>query len=214
MDLESIVRLATPHRMAELRLQSDPYWNKINAEKQQFYRNEALRYGQIAIDKYRELHSDATIQALCSEYRVTVKYADVSTESPVQPMVHSSMRRITIDRDHLLQTIEWLQSIGLAVTQNQWLMAIVLRGFYPFFAERHQILPSESLPNVHIKQLGFLRSEEPITHTDLAAADYFCSVLAHLPFPIGLMPYVKWIESGHTTPQELLQLLQSEEVNT
>ena len=213
MDLTRVLTAATPQRMAVLRLQSDVYWNKMKTEEKRYYRDASVEIGEKTAALYQIEHALTRMSELIEQYDLKVLEEETATLTGIHPKVDRKRKKITVDPAYLSDTLRMLKEIIPDITGPAIIRMVTMKGFYTFYASGKEMLATETLKPLVVRQLGFLRTEESVDRTDDAAGDRFATLTSDFPVPVGLLPYLKWIESGHATEKQLLQLLESEEVN-
>lgn len=207
-----MLKAAAPaERVIRLRLQSDVYWNKMTKEEQDFTAKQTLTIAEQSVSLFRSLHANDSMQDLIEQYGLKFSVSTDDTVESLQksPIINRRTKRIKVYPHDVEEAMALLSHIGITVTQAEVLRMMFFRGFCPFFVESHDIVPSLQLPPVRVRQLGFLTSSEAVKSADDACADYFTTVLSVFPIPVGLIPFLYWIQSGKSTADQLLLLLKS-----
>lgn len=213
LDLQGILCKSTEKRLAALQMQSDPCWKKISQTDRVFYRDRSLQLGKEAANLYQLLHATDTMLSLTEQYNLSLQIVKESTLDSLLPKVDRTRKRIVINNGKIEMLLHLLNQFNIAATKNELIQAVFLRGFYFFFAEANRLLPTENLPVIRVVQLKLFHSDEVMQSSDMVAADHFCYIVSGFPIPLYLLSYLRWIESGHATEEQLIKLLESKEVN-
>ncbi len=209
MDVRELQTLAKPEHLAKLRLQTDDFWNKMTANQTDYYARESVRIGEEIADLFLQEYGDLTIReiAVQCQLRIRKDTSPLVTETPdFVGNWFAERQRISIHAGIASLLIELLASFGILVPEEEAFRFLFLRSFFPYFAEKKNLLPSRTLDPMEVRVL-FSTKEFPVRMTDKAAADRFVDKAMHFPVSAGLLPYLQLVVSGRTDLNHVGEML-------